>query len=346
MRTCPMWGNYSADKMSGLILASMTKPTTSTWPEAAYALALTKPGNWPAQRAVMELFSAHAWAQGVFVGPVVCSNRDLASHLFRSSAAGHSGASRLLHELCERGVLREIAHGSGTAPSEYDVAHWTRWDVPWRVREGTIIDRMVAFVMGEIRTQAPISGHVMVRALAKSARMFSADLDDLATSSIDVTASGLTLFQSHQVSDEQCDRYAAPHTVLPLGRKTPSLESERDEQAREAPAELVQVFIDGCERTTWLARSYKLELGRLVDLAGEGGLATVIALAGSPLGPGGIKERLAWLRINIEAPTRALVRERPEISRAKGNLRALEMTGDGDSVEAHALRERLGTLES
>lgn len=327
-------------------------PVRSTWPEASYALTLTKSGTWPAQRRIVELFCAHAWAQGVFIGPVDASHRDVASHLYRTPDAGVNSAGAALRALVDRGVLRCIGVGTGTAPSEWDVAHWTHWDVPWIVHKASVVDRMAAFVAGEIRAQEPISARVMVRALAKSARAFSQELSDRASASarvMDSRASAPTLFSEPQVSDSRLARKDPAHTVLLVREESLSLEGGREiEQARkEAPAEFVQAFCRG-SGAGWLVKRYKCDLGDLVELAGEERNRWLLGLCADKTGPNGIEERLAWLRSNLEAPASVSPRRigRDRATQIRIELRAYEGELDKfQAAERDVLLQELATLE-
>src|SRR5690348_16613991 len=94
-----------------------------TWPEASYALALTRSGSWHGQRAAMGLICAFAHAQGVLVGPCACSDRDLAANLHAGRVSVNAAAD-LLDGLCGRRVLERVELGSGSAPSVYRLEHW------------------------------------------------------------------------------------------------------------------------------------------------------------------------------------------------------------------------------
>lgn len=150
-----------------------------TWPEASYALALTRTSTWPGQRAALSVICAFAHAQGVIAGYCECSDRDLAANLHAGRVSVNS-AARLLDGLVAHRVFERIELGAGSAPSVYRLEHWTRWVVPWRFRWPTVVDRVTAFVAAETRAPAiPGARVVQVRAPAKSARILTRDLVDV-----------------------------------------------------------------------------------------------------------------------------------------------------------------------
>lgn len=336
----------------------MTNPFRSTWPEIYYALSLTKTGTWPAQRTAMQLFCAEAFHQDIFAGPFVCSHRDLASHLYRSEDSGHSAAGRLMNALVERGVLRELAKGSGTAPSEWDVAHWTRWDVPWRIREASAHDRVRAFAAGGIRSQGRNSGVVLIRSLAKSARVDSAANAALAVLSKNEGARLSTADSTPQVNDSRLDRYdrflAPPYLSIYLSDDKTSVivgggEGGREgEQISDKVRVLALSFMQGAG-IKQVQGSIIRQLTAIAEMA-NGSFEEICKKAADPFGPGKFVDRLNQLRQFAESPhpDTAFGPKRIASQHRRGleqSIRILEQVGGGESEEAYELRQQLATLE-
>ncbi len=321
----------------------MAQAIYSTWPEAAYALGLTKATTWPAQRSVVEIFCAHAAAQGVIAGEVACSERDLASHL-HGGRRSVNAAGELLDKLVARHVLRLLEKGTGTAPSVFAVWHWTRWDVPWRVDRERAADRLAAFAMSEIRAQSGFSARVLIRALTTSARLFSQDVFELARGPIDPRASDPNAFREPLVESFQSARYSARGGASHLfTRESSALSLEGGSEQFQRTGKLITAVRDACG-VRWLSRGFVLRLARL---AGDtnGRFPELLAHAGDISGPRGIDERISWLESASWAEA-STARRGEEQRLVESSLRALELSGDGESDDATALRERLATLEA
>jgi hypothetical protein len=319
----------------------MAQPVYSTWPEAAYALGLTKAMTWPAQRSVVEIFCAHAFAQGVIAGEVACSERDLASHL-HGGRRSVNAAGELLDKLVDRRVLRLLEKGTGTAPSVFALWHWTRWDVPWRVDPERAGERIGAFAMAQIRAQSGSSARVYIRALTTSARMFSQDVSELARGPIDPRASDLNAFKEPLVEALQSARYGARALGSHLSMiESSALSLQGGSELSQRTVKLVSAVRDSCG-VKWLARGF---VARLCRLAAEsnGRFPELAARAADPSGPKMIAERLDWLEEGLSgAPPFAP--KSAERRRLESTIAALELSGEGESEDANGARQRLAKL--
>lgn len=275
-----------------------------TFPEANYALTLTKTSTWRAQRDVVQLFCTFASAQGALAGEIECSDRDLASHLHRGFRSCNA-AAELLDALVGRDVLEREMVGTGRAESVYTIRHWSRWSVPWKFRRETIEDRVSAFVATEIRALGSVSARITVRAPAKSARAFSQELDELARGSMDPRAGrdlarGSTLVGASQ-SARYGNRRAAPLYSSRDLDLSPSLGSEgvRDDQQR---SDLATALIAAVEASTGNPVYGKLrdEVAEIADSC-NGTWASVLGVANRNTGPI-ITEKIRRLREAAAAP--------------------------------------------
>jgi len=236
--------------------------TYSTFPEAAYALTLTKSGSWPRQRDVVELICAHAAAHRVIEGEIHLSERGLAGRLHGSSSSS-TRASELLDKLAERRVLRLLHAGEGTAPSIWRLWHWTRWEVPWKIRPASVQERLTAFAAGEIGAQPGSSAPVMIGALTTSARAISARISDLARLPSEPARNGSPSAPLSQVNGSRPARYAEGLTDS-LGRDESLLMEEEEFNHRAAAA-----LIDAVRFATGLKRVYGRPAARLARVAAD-----------------------------------------------------------------------------
>lgn len=241
----------------------------STWPEGAYALALTKPGTWQAQRAVVELMCAFAFAQGVTAGPLEMSERDVAQHLRHvRNPAGRGTCGDLLAALQARRVIRCINKGRGTQPSEWRLWHWTVWDVPWRVDRSLVVDRIGSFA-GGIRALEGPSARVLVRAPSKEARERSEAIEALARGLLDpgsssIAPSGKATSTNH---DPRAGRGALTSSS---GEDRPGDPSTEEEEVLSPNAQaVVETFC--ATYSCQLYKSPRARLARTADAAASAG---------------------------------------------------------------------------
>jgi hypothetical protein len=233
----------------------------STFPEASYAVTLTKSGSWPRQRDVVELICAYAAAHRVIEGEIHLSERGLAARLHGSTSSS-TRASELLCKLADRHVLRLLHAGEGTAPSIWRIWHWTRWEVAWKIRPGSVQERLMAFAAAEIGAQPGSSAPVMIGALSTSARANSARISRLARLPSEPARKAFASDLSSQVNGSRPARYGEALTSSFEGDKSPSVrEDEIDRKAAE--------LIDGVKFITGLKRIYGSPATRLARVAAE-----------------------------------------------------------------------------
>ncbi|MGO9207624.1 MAG: hypothetical protein ACLQBX_15825 [Candidatus Limnocylindrales bacterium] len=242
----------------------------STFPEASYALALTKPGQWPRQHEVVEIICAHAAAHRIIQGEIHLSERGLAARL-HSSASSRARTHELLGKLAERRVLRLLHAGEGTAPSIWRIWHWTRWEVPWRIRPVSVEERLMTFAAAEIGAQPGSSAPVMIGALSTSARAISGRISDLALPPTGPERKASASGRTSQVSGSRPERYSFALTSSLEGDESPSL---REDEVDQRAAELIAAvsFATGLKRifgrpASRLARVAAEADGRLAELA-------------------------------------------------------------------------------
>ncbi len=235
--------------------------TYSTFPEASYAVTLTKAGPWPRQRDVVELICAYAAAHRTIEGEIHLSERGLAGRLHGSTSSS-TRASELLDKLADRHVLRLLHAGEGTAPSIWRIWHWTRWSVPWKIRPGAVQERLTAFAAAEIGAQPGSSAPVMIGALTTSARAISARISDLARLPSGPARKGFASDLEPQINGSRPARYVAGLTSFLEGDESPSM---REEEFDQRSAELIEAVMF----TTGLKRVYGRPAARLARVAAE-----------------------------------------------------------------------------
>ena len=275
--------DHARDTTPSTLLGLQSRPVTtySTFPEASYAVTLTKVGPWPRQRDVVELICAYAAAHRIIEGEIHLSERGLAGRMHGSESSS-TPASNLLDKLVDRHVLRLLHAGEGTAPSIWRIWHWTRWEVPWKIRPGSVQERLTAFAAAEISAQPGSSAPLMMGALTTSARAISARISDLARSPLEGARKASTSATLSQVNGSRGARYAPGLSSSWEGDESPSMREEEFDQRATDLIAAVQ-FITG------LKRVYGRPAARLARVAAEanGRLDELVALtrnyAGRPL---------------------------------------------------------------